>query len=91
MINQVNNFIELNLRILYTTKNSCLNLKDFRAQVGKPFQDPKAFVRLLLIKKLVINPNEDNHCYQLTEFGKEIYAFFETLNLISFDFDRVKK
>lgn len=46
MIDQVNNLIEVNLRILYEVKNNFFNLNDFGDQAGKPFQDPNAFVRL---------------------------------------------
>ena len=55
MINQINALIEVNLQLLYKAENYALNLNDFKDGSEKQFQDPKSFVRLLQIKKLIIN------------------------------------
>lgn len=72
MITQINVLIDVNLKLLYKSKDNSLNLKDFRDDLGNKFQDPKTFVSILQ-KKELITPNPDEEfCYKLTVIGKQV-------------------
>jgi len=72
MITRINVLIEVNLKLLYKSKENSLNLKDFRDDLGNKIQDPKTFVSILQKKELITpNPNEES-CYILTKIGKQV-------------------
>jgi 3-isopropylmalate dehydratase small subunit len=72
MINIINNLIELNLQIIFKSKNYSLKLNDFKDEFGNQFQDAETFARLMKVKKLITNNPKEEFCFQLTEFGTEI-------------------
>lgn len=73
MITRINVLIEVNLKLLYKSKDNSLKLKDFRDDIGNKFQDPKTFASIMQKKDLIIpSPNEE-YCYKLTEIGKQVY------------------
>ncbi len=89
MINRINTMMEKNLELLYKSENKFLNLYHFKDDLGKKFQDPKSFARLMQIKKLISKHCEHQNSFELTEFGKEIYKNGGWLNYIKSQNEKV--
>jgi predicted methyltransferase len=69
MFNHVNEIIEVNLQLLFSSKNQSLIFSEFKDKNGKKLVQVIEFFQLLEKKKLI--EIENNTC-TLTEFGKNI-------------------
>jgi len=72
MITQINILIDTNLKLLYKSKDNSLNIKDFRDDIGKKFQDLETFARIMQKKELITPDLKEEFCYKLTEIGKQV-------------------
>lgn len=73
MINRIKVLIDVNLKLLYNSKDNSLNLKDFRDDLGNKFQYPETFARIMQKKELITPDLKKEFCYKLTETGKQVY------------------
>lgn len=83
MITQINILIDVNLKLLYNSKGNSLNLKDFKDDFGKTFQDVETFARIMQKRELITPNLNEEFCYKLTETGKQVYengGWLEHLN-----------
>ena len=69
MFHQVNEIIEVNLQLLFSSKNQSLIFSEFKDKNGKKLVQVIEFLQLMEKKKLI--EIENNMC-TLTEFGKNI-------------------
>lgn len=69
MFHQVNEIIEVNLQLLFSSKNQSLMFSEFKDKNGKKLAEIIEFFQLMEKKKLI--KIEDKRCV-LTEFGKNI-------------------
>ena len=65
--------IDVNLRLLYNSKDNSLNIKDFKDNFGNKFQDAETFARIMQKKELITPNLNEESCYKLTEIGKQVY------------------
>lgn len=73
MIDQINMLIDINLRLLYNSKDNSLNIKDFKDNFGNKFQDAETFARIMQKKELITPNLNEESCYKLTEIGRQVY------------------
>lgn len=72
MINRINVLINVNLKLLYNSKNNSLNLKDFKDDFGNKFQGTETFARIMQKKELITPNLNEEFCYKLTEIGIQV-------------------
>lgn len=73
MINRINILIDVNLKLLYNSKDNSLNFKDFKDDFGNKFQDAETFAGIMQKKELITPNLNEEFCYKLTEIGKQVY------------------
>lgn len=73
MIIRINVLINVNLNLLYNSKDNSLNLKDFKDDIGNKLQESETFARIMQKKELITPNLNEEFCYKLTEIGKQIY------------------
>ena len=73
MITQINILIDVNLKLLYKSKDNSLNIKDFKDDFGNKFQDAETFAGIMQKKELITPILNEEFCYKLTEIGKQVY------------------
>lgn len=61
MINLIKVLIDVNLKLLYNSKDNSLNLKDFRDDLGNKLQDPETFAGIMQKKELITPDGSEMH------------------------------
>jgi hypothetical protein len=72
MITQINILIDVNLKLLYKSKDNSLNIKDFKDNFGHKFQDAETFAGIMQKKELITPNLNEESCYILTKIGKQV-------------------
>ena len=72
MIAQINQLIDLNLRLLANTTDGILQLSDFKNHHGIKLQDATILAEIMQRKDLIRLQTEKELGYMLTDFGKQI-------------------
>ena len=73
MLDNLDELIELNLKLLYNSPNKYVWRIDFRNEKGQKIQDSLRFAKILEKKGLIdLEPNQKYRC-ELTEFGNKIF------------------
>lgn len=73
MFENVDDLIEVNLKLLYTSKSHYMMRINFKDEFGFNLKNSKAFAEILVSKGLVLLDNNQGFRCDLTELGKQIY------------------
>lgn len=88
MFENIDELIEVNLRLLYTSKSQFMMRINFKDKYGFNLKNSKAFAEILDNKGLIkLEKSQEFRC-DLTEFGRQIYkngGWNEYLNTLSSD------
>jgi hypothetical protein len=74
MFENIDELIEVNLKLLYTSKSQFMMRINFKDKYGFNLKNSRAFAEILDNKGLVkLEKNQEFRC-DLTEFGRQVYA-----------------
>jgi hypothetical protein len=103
MFENIDELIEVNLKLLYTSKSQFMMRINFKDECGFNLKNSKGFSEILDTKGLIILEKEQGFRCDLTDFGRQIYEgggwskYMETVesfakfkNVVNLDFE-VKK
>ncbi|PZX95096.1 hypothetical protein DOS84_00565 [Flavobacterium aquariorum] len=73
MFENIDELIEVNLKLLYTSKSQFMMRINFKDECGFNLKNSKVFAEILDHKGLVVLEKEQGFRCDLTDFGKQIY------------------
>jgi hypothetical protein len=73
MFENINELIEVNLKLLYTSKSQFMMRINFKDECGFNLKNSKAFAEILDNKGLVVLEKNQGFRCDLTDFGKQVY------------------
>ncbi|WP_269224123.1 MULTISPECIES: hypothetical protein [Flavobacterium] len=73
MLENIDEIIEVNLKLLYLSKSQFMMRINFKDECGFNLKNSKVFAEILDKKGLVVLEKEQEFRCDLTEFGKQIY------------------
>lgn len=73
MFNNIDELIEVNLKLLYTSKSRYMMRINFKDEYGFNLKNSKAFADILVAKGIVLLESSQGFRCDLTDLGKQIY------------------
>src|SRR6187551_1599538 len=73
MFENIDELIEVNLKLLYTSKSQFMMRINFKDEFGFNLKNSKVFAEILEDKGLVVLEKDQRFRCDLTDFGKQVY------------------
>ncbi|MGQ7945678.1 hypothetical protein [Flavobacterium sp. WC2509] len=74
MFENIDELIEVNLKLLYASKSQFMMRINFKDEYGFNLKNSKGFAEILVMKGLVVLECDQGFRCDLTDFGKQIYV-----------------